>query len=85
MATRNRKRKDGEEKDCKQCQQLGPNAYIGWRTGLLTCLRDSLERNEVIESRTSILLAIVARLPLNPRCGWFYSLNGIISFYNIIC
>ncbi|MCP9257414.1 Lyst protein [Dirofilaria immitis] len=30
---------------------------------------DSLDGNEIADSRTRLLLAIVARLPLNPRCG----------------
>uniref|UniRef100_A0A0R3RRK8 Putative neurobeachin homolog n=1 Tax=Elaeophora elaphi TaxID=1147741 RepID=A0A0R3RRK8_9BILA len=69
MATRNKKREQREGKSCKRWQQLGLNAYVGWRTSLLACLRDSLEENEAIDSRTSLLLAIVARLPLNPQCG----------------
>ncbi|VBB25785.1 unnamed protein product [Acanthocheilonema viteae] len=67
MATRNKKQ--GEGKGCERWRQLGVNAYVGWRTGLLACLRDSLEGNEVNKPRTSLLLAIVARLPLNPHCG----------------
>ncbi|CAG9531538.1 unnamed protein product [Cercopithifilaria johnstoni] len=68
MATRNKKQ-GGEGKHCERWQQLGLNAYVGWRTSLLAYLRDSLEVNETVESRTALLLAIVARLPLNPCCG----------------
>ncbi|EFO25506.1 hypothetical protein LOAG_02981 [Loa loa] len=68
MAMGNKER-EGKGKDCRRLQQLGPNAYVGWRTGLLAYLRDSLEGNEVVEHRTSLLLAVVARLPLSPRCG----------------
>ncbi|KAM3728768.1 Lysosomal-trafficking regulator [Dirofilaria immitis] len=68
MAMRNEKR-EGEEKRCKKWQQLDPNAYVGWRTELLAYLKDSLDGNEIADSRTRLLLAIVARLPLNPRCG----------------
>lgn len=67
MATKNKK----QEKGCEQWQQLGLNAYVGWRTSLLAYLRDSLEGSETIAPRTSLLLAIVARLPLNPHCGSF--------------
>ncbi|VDK72163.1 unnamed protein product [Litomosoides sigmodontis] len=69
MAAENKKQ-GGEEKGCERWQQLGLNAYAGWRMTLLAHLRDSLERSdETVGSRTSLLLAIVAHLPLNPHCG----------------
>ncbi|VDO74304.1 unnamed protein product, partial [Onchocerca flexuosa] len=68
MAMKNEKQ-EGEEKGRKRWQRLGPNAYVGWRTELLAHLKDSLEGNEITELRTRLLLAIVSRLPLNPRSG----------------
>ncbi|VDK63343.1 unnamed protein product [Onchocerca ochengi] len=67
MAMKNEKK--GEEKGRQRWQQLGPNAYVGWRTELLAYLKESLKGNEITETRTRLLLAMVARLPLNPRNG----------------
>lgn len=78
MATENKKR--GEEKVCERWRQLGFNAYIGWRTTLLAHLKDSLEGNETVEPRTSLLLAIVAHLPLNPHCGQFHFARSYRNF-----
>ncbi|VDN01686.1 unnamed protein product [Thelazia callipaeda] len=43
--------------------------YLGWRRPLLEYLKNSLEEVTRVDSRTALLLAIVARLPLNPRSG----------------
>lgn len=77
--------KKGEEKGRQRWQQLGPNAYVGWRTELLAYLKESLKGNEITETRTRLLLAMVARLPLNPRNGWLiFSLMRFLSFCKII-
>uniref|UniRef100_A0A915PKC0 Lysosomal-trafficking regulator n=1 Tax=Setaria digitata TaxID=48799 RepID=A0A915PKC0_9BILA len=57
-----------EKRIGKGCE-IGPDAYVGRRRGLLASLRDSLQENDISEPRTSLLLAVVAHLPLSPRCG----------------